>query len=86
MKGNESSITYLTRAHEYATTLANTGEPTKYKDLVMLSISGLRDEYNGMESNHPVCSPLIAFNEFHDLLSDHDFMINKSSSTSVSTH
>ncbi|KAK1423679.1 hypothetical protein QVD17_18986 [Tagetes erecta] len=77
MKGDETSIDYLSRAQEYATALANIGEPFKDKDLVMLAISGLRDEYNGLKANLLARSPPVTFNELHGLLSDHDFMINR---------
>lgn len=62
MKGDESSIAYLTRAHEYTTALVNIGEQVKDKDLVMLVISGLRDEYNGMKSNILSRSPPFLMN------------------------
>lgn len=77
MKGDETPLTYLSRAMAYASTLANIGEPMKDKDLVMLTISGLRDEYNGLKSNLLARNPPITFNELHGILSDHDFMIHK---------
>ncbi|XP_022039313.1 uncharacterized protein LOC110941927 [Helianthus annuus] len=77
MKGDETPIAYLTRAMEYASALSNIGEPMKDKDLVMLTISGLRDEYNGLKSNLLGRHPPITFNELPGLLSDHDYMINK---------
>ncbi|KAI3817780.1 hypothetical protein L1987_11578 [Smallanthus sonchifolius] len=46
MKGDETPLTYLSRVTEYATALANIGEPMKDKDLVMLTFSSLREEYN----------------------------------------
>jgi len=78
MKGDETPIAYLSRAQEYSTALANIGEPMKDKDLVMLAISGLREEYNGLKSNLLARHPPVAFNELHGLLCDHDFLINKS--------
>lgn len=51
MKGDETPLKYLSRAMKYASALANVGEPMNDKDLVMLTISGLRDEYNGLKSN-----------------------------------
>ncbi|KAL4574294.1 hypothetical protein LXL04_021123 [Taraxacum kok-saghyz] len=50
MKPDEPASTYLTRAQDYSDALANIGEPVKEKDLVMLVISGLREEYNGLKS------------------------------------
>lgn len=60
MKGDEASSQYLTRAQEYSDVLANIGEPMKDKDIVMLVISGLREEYNSLKStivhrHPPVC-------------------------------
>nr|KAJ0192556.1 hypothetical protein LSAT_V11C800408190 [Lactuca sativa] len=78
MKGDEISSAHLTRAHEYATALANIGEPVKDKDLTMLAISELSDEYNGLKSNLLARFPPITFHEQHGLLSDHEFMINRS--------
>lgn len=43
----------------------------------MLAISGLREEYNGLKANLLARSPPITFNELHGLLSDHDYMINR---------
>lgn len=77
MKGDESSSTYLTHAQEYSDALANIGEPIKEKDLVMLVISGLRDEYNGLKSTLLARQFPTAFSELHGLLADHDFMIKK---------
>ncbi|KAD4584816.1 hypothetical protein E3N88_22417 [Mikania micrantha] len=77
MKGDESSSTYLTRAQEYSDALANIGEPMKEKDLVMLVILGLCEEYNGLKSTLLARQFPTAFSELHGLLSDHDFMIKK---------
>jgi hypothetical protein len=78
MKSDETASAYLTRAQEYADALANIGEAMKEKDLVMLVISGLRDEYNGLKSNLLTRQFPTAFNELPGLLSDHDYMIRKS--------
>ncbi|KAK9057449.1 hypothetical protein SSX86_022284 [Deinandra increscens subsp. villosa] len=75
MKPDETSATYLTRAQEYATALANIGEPMKEKDVVMLVISGLREEYNGLKTT--ALSRQLAFNELHALVADHEFMLKK---------
>ncbi|KAK9075566.1 hypothetical protein SSX86_003891 [Deinandra increscens subsp. villosa] len=79
MKPDESSAAYLTRAQEYATALANIGEPMKEKDLVMLVISGLREEYNGLKST--ALSRQLVFNELHALLADHEYMLKKNTPT-----
>ncbi|KAK9047893.1 hypothetical protein SSX86_033145 [Deinandra increscens subsp. villosa] len=76
MKPDETSSAYLNRAQQYATALANIGEPMKEKDLVMLVVSGLREEYNGVKS--AALSRQIAFNELHALFADHEFMLQKS--------
>lgn len=69
MKEDESSSAYLTRAQEYSNALANIGEPVKEKDLVMLVISGLREEYNGLKSTLLARQSPTAFVELHGLLS-----------------
>ncbi|XP_076930779.1 uncharacterized protein LOC143595714 [Bidens hawaiensis] len=77
MTGDETPIAYLNRAQEYAVALDNIGEPIKDKDLVMLVISCLREEYNGLKSTLLARSPPIVFNELHGHLSDHDFLFHK---------
>ncbi|MFS7963768.1 putative RNA-directed DNA polymerase [Helianthus anomalus] len=77
MKGDEKLANYLARAQEYATALANIGEPMKDKDLVILTVTGLREEYNGLKANLLARSPPVTFTELHGLLSDHDYMITK---------
>lgn len=79
MKDDESSSAYLTRAQEYSNALANIGEPIKEKDLMMLVISGLRDEYNRLKSTLLAQHSPTAFAELNGLLSDHDYMIRKTS-------
>ncbi|XP_076907590.1 uncharacterized protein LOC143564092 [Bidens hawaiensis] len=78
MKGDETPSAYLNRAKEYVDALANIGEPFKEKDLVMLVISGLLDEYNGFKSTILGRQVPTAFTELHGLLSDHDYMVKKS--------
>ncbi|KAJ9561084.1 hypothetical protein OSB04_006244 [Centaurea solstitialis] len=75
MKPDESSSAYLTRAQEYATALANIGEPMKEKDIVMLVISGLREEYHGLKTT--ALTRQLAFNELHAFFADHDYMLQK---------
>ncbi|KAD6119808.1 hypothetical protein E3N88_11079 [Mikania micrantha] len=78
MKADETTSAYLTRTQEYATALANIKEPMKDKDIVMVVVARLRDEYNSLKSTilsrqHPT-----VFTELHGLLADHDYMIRKS--------
>ncbi|XP_076953809.1 uncharacterized protein LOC143627996 [Bidens hawaiensis] len=75
IKPDESSSAYLTRAQEYATALANIGEPMKEKDTVMLVISGLREEYHGVKTT--ALTHQLVFNELHALFADHDYMLKK---------
>ncbi|KAJ9566905.1 hypothetical protein OSB04_002871 [Centaurea solstitialis] len=77
MKGDEKTADYLSRVNEYATALANIGEPMKDKDLVMLTIAGLREEYNVIKGNLLTRLPPVRFNELHGLLSDHDYVFTK---------
>lgn len=49
----------------------------KDKDLVMLVIAGLREEYNGLKSTLLSHQTPIAFTELHGLLSDHDYVVRK---------
>lgn len=78
MKGDETSDAYLNRAKEYADALANIGEAFKEKDLVMLVIAGLREDYNGLKSTLLARQAPTAFHELQGLLSDHDYMIKQS--------
>ncbi|GJZ54390.1 putative RNA-directed DNA polymerase [Tanacetum coccineum] len=50
MHGDETPDAYLNRAQEYADALAAIGEHVKDKDLVMLVVSVLRKEYNGLKT------------------------------------
>lgn len=79
MKADETTSTYLLRAQEYFDALANIGEPVKEKDLVILVISGLREEYNGLKSTLLARQSPTSFQDLHGLLVDHDFMIKKNS-------
>nr|GEU52634.1 hypothetical protein [Tanacetum cinerariifolium] len=72
MHGDETPDAYLNRAQEYADALAAIGEHVKDKDLFMLTVLGLREEYNGLKTTRQ--SPT-AFSELHALLSDHDYML-----------
>nr|GEV60250.1 hypothetical protein [Tanacetum cinerariifolium] len=81
MHDDETSDAYLNRAQEYADALAAIGEPVKDKDLVMLAVSGLREEYNGLKTTITVRQSPTAFSELHALLSDHDYMLGKTQLT-----
>ncbi|KAJ0902932.1 putative transcription factor interactor and regulator CCHC(Zn) family [Helianthus annuus] len=43
----------------------------------MLTLAGLREEYNGLKANLLARSPPVNFHELHGLLSDHDYVITK---------
>ncbi|GJT90237.1 hypothetical protein Tco_1079082 [Tanacetum coccineum] len=77
MHDDETPDAYLNRAQEYVDALAAIGEPVKDKDLVMLDVSGLREEYNGLKTIITSCQSPTAFIELHALLSDHDYMLGK---------
>ncbi|GJY92328.1 retrovirus-related pol polyprotein from transposon TNT 1-94 [Tanacetum coccineum] len=77
MHGDETPDAYLNRAQEYADVLAAIGEPVKDKDLVMLAVSGLREEYNSLKTAITARQSPTAFSELHALLSDHDYMFGK---------
>ncbi|KAD3642282.1 hypothetical protein E3N88_31506 [Mikania micrantha] len=50
MQPDETTTAYLTRAQEYADALANIGEPVKEKDLVIMVLTSLHEEYNNLKS------------------------------------
>nr|GEX79841.1 hypothetical protein [Tanacetum cinerariifolium] len=79
MHGDETldAYAYLNRAQEYADALAAIGEPVKDKDLIMLAVSGLREEYYGLKTAITACQSPTAFSELHALLSHHDYMLGK---------
>ncbi|GJW34628.1 putative ribonuclease H-like domain-containing protein [Tanacetum coccineum] len=77
MHGDKTPDAYLNRAQEYADALAAIGEHVKDKDLVMLVVSGLREEYNGLKTIITARQSPTAFSELHALLSDHDYMLGK---------
>ncbi|GJR37133.1 tryptophan synthase beta chain 1 [Tanacetum coccineum] len=77
MHGDETPDAYLNRAQEYADALAAIGEPVKDKDLVILVVSGLREEYNGLKTTITSRQSPTAFSELHALLSDHDYMLRQ---------
>ncbi|GJS13559.1 putative ribonuclease H-like domain-containing protein [Tanacetum coccineum] len=77
MHDDETPDAYLNRAKEYADALATIGEPVKDKDLVMLVVSGLHEEYNGLKTTITARQSPTAFSELHALLSDHDYMLEK---------
>ncbi|GJS73988.1 nucleotide-binding alpha-beta plait domain-containing protein [Tanacetum coccineum] len=77
MHGDETISAYLNHAQEYADALATIGERVKDKDLVMLVVSGLHEEYNDLKTTITARQSLTAFSELHALLSDHDYMLGK---------
>ncbi|GKA53687.1 retrovirus-related pol polyprotein from transposon TNT 1-94 [Tanacetum coccineum] len=77
MHGDETPDAYLNRAQEYADALAAIGELVNDKDLVMLVVSGLHEEYNGLKTTITARQSPTAFSELHALLSDHDYMLGK---------
>ncbi|GJZ51573.1 calcineurin B-like protein 4, partial [Tanacetum coccineum] len=77
MHGDETPDAYLNRAQEYADALTAIGEPVKDKDLVMLAVSGLHEEYNGLKTTITSRQIPTTFSELHALLSDHDYMLGK---------
>nr|GEV55964.1 hypothetical protein [Tanacetum cinerariifolium] len=68
MHGDETPDAYLNRAQEYADALVAIGEPVKDKDLIMLVVSGLREEYNGLKSIITARQSPPSFRELHALL------------------
>ncbi|KAJ0511106.1 hypothetical protein HanIR_Chr11g0548261 [Helianthus annuus] len=77
MKVDKTSAAYLARAQEYATALANIGAPMLDKDIVMLVVAGLRDEYNGLKQSLLAREFTTVFSELSGLLADHEFLIRK---------
>lgn len=77
MKGDETSSAYLARAQEYVTALANIEQPMSEKDIVMLVVAGLRDEYNGVKQSLLARQFTAVFSELSGLLADHEFLIRK---------
>ncbi|GJT80896.1 retrovirus-related pol polyprotein from transposon TNT 1-94 [Tanacetum coccineum] len=80
MHGDEILDAYLNRAQEYADALAAIGEPVKDKDLVMLVVLGLREEYNGLKTTI-TARQCPEFSELHSSLVINDFMLGKISFT-----
>ncbi|GJV09216.1 putative RNA-directed DNA polymerase [Tanacetum coccineum] len=85
MHDNETLNAYLNRAQEYADALTAIDDPIKDKDLVMLAVSGLHEEYNGFKTTITACQSPTAFSELHALLSDHDYMLGKTRAPAPST-
>nr|GEY62099.1 putative ribonuclease H-like domain-containing protein [Tanacetum cinerariifolium] len=81
MHGDQTLDAYLNRAQEYADALAGIDEPVKNKDLVMLVVSGLCEEYNGLKTTITGRQSPTSFSELHALLSDHDYMLGKTQLT-----
>nr|GEY44007.1 hypothetical protein [Tanacetum cinerariifolium] len=77
MHSDETFDAYLNRAQEYADPLAAIDEPVKDKDIVMLVVSSLHEEYNGLKTTITARQSPTVFSELHALLSDHDYMLGK---------
>ena len=58
---------------------------SRHKDLVMLAVSGLREEYNSLKSTIADRQLPTTFTEHHALLSDHDYMIGKTQFSTTPT-
>ncbi|GJS58017.1 hypothetical protein Tco_0652801 [Tanacetum coccineum] len=84
MHGDETPDAYLNCAQEFADALASISEPVKDKDLVMLTVSGLCEEYNGLKTIITAHQSPTAFKELHALLSDHDYMLGKTRAPALS--
>ncbi|GJV29785.1 nucleotide-binding alpha-beta plait domain-containing protein [Tanacetum coccineum] len=72
------------RYQPYADALTAIGEPVKDKDLVMLVVSGLREEYNCLKTTITARQSPTAFSEIHALLNDHDCILGKMSALAPS--
>nr|XP_043623586.1 uncharacterized protein LOC122595309 [Erigeron canadensis] len=77
MKGDELPSAYLARAMSYATDLQNIGKALDETDLVMLILTGLREECNGLKSNVLGRETPVALSDLPTLLADHDYMLHK---------
>ncbi|XP_035838261.1 uncharacterized protein LOC118485863 [Helianthus annuus] len=77
MKPEETSADYIKRAQEYSDALANIGEPMKDKDIVMLVIAGLREEYDSLKPTLIGRQPCVTLLELPSLLADYEYMIKK---------
>lgn len=64
MKGNDTSASYLTRAQDYVTALANIGQPIPENYVLMLVVVGLRDEYNGVKKASSLDNSQLSFQKF----------------------
>ncbi|GKD09050.1 nucleotide-binding alpha-beta plait domain-containing protein [Tanacetum coccineum] len=77
VQGTTSRDLWLSLKRQYAHALAAIGEPVKDTDLVMLVVSGICEEYNGLKTTITARQSPTAFSELHALLSDHDYMLGK---------
>ncbi|GJV72927.1 putative RNA-directed DNA polymerase [Tanacetum coccineum] len=77
MHGDETPDAYLNHAQEYVDALATIGEPVKDKDLIMLVVSGLHEQYNSLKTTITARQSPTTFSKLHVLLSDHDYMLEK---------
>ncbi|GJZ81772.1 nucleotide-binding alpha-beta plait domain-containing protein [Tanacetum coccineum] len=77
MHGDETPDAYLNRVQEYADALATISEPIKDKDLVMLVVLGLREEYNGLKTTITYPFKVQLHLASSALQVDHDYMLVK---------
>nr|GEV39509.1 nucleotide-binding, alpha-beta plait [Tanacetum cinerariifolium] len=86
MHGGKTPDAYLNRTKKYTDALTAIGEPIKDKDLIMLAVSGLREEYNGLKTTITSRQSPTAFSELHALLSNHDYMLGKTRCQSMNQY
>nr|GEV80121.1 nucleotide-binding, alpha-beta plait [Tanacetum cinerariifolium] len=77
MQGDETHKAYLNHAQEHVDALAAIDEPVKDKDLVMLVVLGLREEYSDLKTTITTRQSPTVFSEIHARLSDHDYILRK---------
>ncbi|KAD7479951.1 hypothetical protein E3N88_03087 [Mikania micrantha] len=77
MQSDETSTAYITRAQEYNDALANIGAAMQEKDVIMLIISGLREEYNALKPTLIARHPPVTLLELPGLLADHEYMTKR---------
>nr|GFC31915.1 nucleotide-binding, alpha-beta plait [Tanacetum cinerariifolium] len=77
--GDETHEAYLNHAQEHVDALATIDEPVKDKDIVMLVVSGFREEHSDLKTIITTRQSTTAFSEIHAFLSDHDYILRKKS-------
>nr|GEV70321.1 hypothetical protein [Tanacetum cinerariifolium] len=84
MQGDETHEANLNHAQEHVDALTGIDEPVKDKDLVMLVVLGLREEYSNLKTIITTRQSPTAFSEIHARLSDHDYILRKTSAPAPS--